>query len=887
MLESFFAGRGITRISSRLTIYLLCAGVSIAHATPPAVPSSATNINPPPYTQVVNLAAKDAQTPTQCLIAAPESDKLLMGPCTTSPDEAQLAQWTARVGRNGYLLVNGYRPEGLDERCLVNVGWEPRMGRCDESRSESFWIARDGQPGYLRLQNSYSTEERCLQADGNTVALKTCSEAPNASALWSAELLPPDPVYRQDQPDKFPQPRTLTLSSQPSATSERDRVRQNMLWTDWQPTGYYLNSHSELTVDVTGNTGDATLELVIGTPALVLASDPSRHEPAPIFKRLKPGRNAIYSPRSGMLSIRYVTDSIDKQAPNVTVTLGTNAEPVPFFVEGTTSNTQWRTMLEVSKVPVVALSGRRILLASTLETARKTPNKDAASTIASYNQGIEAQDAIAGLDESTPENQPSPLRPLVVETSSTSLPSSSNYAAMIPYKAVSILDADAVRRDWAIWHELGHQRQSPVWNWDHPSLGEVTVNIYTLAALRRWHSDCTLPVPTGGPSPVDWDKAQIYLSSPTTDRTFEDLGKTESLIRQVMFEQMRVAFGDSFYPKFEQSFRAMHDIVEPNHRKSLFQITASVVAQLDLTQYFIDWGLKPDPLTRTVISLLNLPKPEKDIAKMPVFGGSNADRLLDLWAWRMSENKIMVDGHAYPPGATIEVLNEQGEWVDIGHADQQLQFKNKDLDDHYLADGKQTLKARVAGIVNSIREAKVVGMLPTVQKLAARRTPEGKIAIRGEGGPAGTDIEAHNANSSWPGVAHIDGNGHFESDHLDDHNLVDGKQLEVRPSFQGRLGDTYITPVAQVFDVAGKFDADGFVKVSGHAAPANAFIQVLTANQQWVLVGAVKKDGSLRVDQRLSTEHLRDGKQTLEVRLLMPGNLPTQSMQAKVEVADQ
>ena len=57
----------------------------------------------------------------------------------------------------------------------------------------------------------------------------------------------------------------------------------------------------------------------------------------------------------------------------------------------------------------------------------------------------------------------------------------------------------------------------------------MTVNIYTLAALRHWFGDDFLP-PTGGPSPAHWDKAMIYLAAPDEDRDFENLEKVENAI---------------------------------------------------------------------------------------------------------------------------------------------------------------------------------------------------------------------------------------------------------------------------------------------------------------------------------------------------------------------
>ena len=99
-----------------------------------------------------------------------------------------------------------------------------------------------------------------------------------------------------------------------------------------------------------------------------------------------------------------------------------------------------------------------------------------------------------------------------------------------------------------------------------------------------------------------------------------------------MFEQLRRAFGDPFYHKLEQAVRRLDDPGTSAKRKQLFQVEASKAANADLSDYFIRWGLRPDAQTLAAIKALGL-KTRGRPSTVPVFKGSNEDRMLRLWGF--------------------------------------------------------------------------------------------------------------------------------------------------------------------------------------------------------------------------------------------------------------
>lgn len=761
-------------------VSLLAAGMALLCLQPLSASDVYAEAAPRSEPFIKNKYLVDEGNPASCLRAKREGNELEMGNCTINDS---FASWSAREQDGRILLVNGHKASDGTERCLINVGWQARTGACDTSRDESLWLLRDGSSGHVRLQNSYPTEERCLDYQGSKVVLATCTPTAARTALWSPAVLPRNPSYTQTMPERYPQPRNFTVSALPTDTSERNRLKQNMLWADWQPTGFYITPFTDLTINVSGSTASAKTELMVGTTSLVHPWKTEQNEPIPLRYALKEGANDVFSVRGGLIWVRHVTDSIDQKGPDIQVRLGAAAQPIPYFIANSTQQADWQFMLANSAIPYALLSSQHVLVVGSLQSARQA-NPDGQVLLDTYEQGIRrGQDAISGLDSVHPRNRPSPLRPMVVESRSGINPSASDYRAMLPFPDSGMFTPANVRSSWGIWHELGHLRQSPVWTWNWPSLGEVTVNVYTLAALRN--NGWTSPEQ---PGPGHWDKALVHLAAPDADRDFDNRSKTENAVMLVMFEQLRNidGLGDQFYHRLEQSVRAQADPGTEAGRKKLFQVEASKASGYDLTDYFKRWGLRPDADTLAAIAALNLPKPGRDLTTIPVFGGNNDDKLLDLWGFWLPSRDLLVDGHASPQGKHIQVLDRPGNLPLIATVDQHLQFVNKHLTAEYLEDGKHLLKAQIEGKPDTLKTFQVVEY-PTVTELVAQRQANGKIRLSGQATPPGANIEVFAAGGSWPGVAHVGGDGKFENDHLEDHHMSDGREtFEVRMEYKGR-----------------------------------------------------------------------------------------------------
>lgn len=433
--------------------------------------------------------------------------------------------------------------------------------------------------------------------------------------IWDVKKAP---FYKQTDLSKFPQTRKITVSAQPSSESERKRLAQNFVWADFQPTGFYLNPLTNLTVTVSGvDEKGPRPELVTGTPALVNAEIETEEVPTQLQRRpLQNGTNTISDYFGGILYVGYAKEP-GQTAPDITVTLGEGdaAQPFPFYQQGKITNDQWAAMLNASKVPVAEHVSDRAIVTGLVKYAKQYMSDDQATFMDTYNKIVNAQDTISGLEPHAPNpiDRPSPLRPMVVQTNSKGCcANSTHYRAAIPVNWENIYTTSAVRKSWGIWHELGHHRQhGGTWSWG--AMGEDTVNIYSLAARRAFPETPSKDIDHG--TREEWLEAKKYLAQPEDKKDFDTANHFTKL---VMFEQLRVVFGDTFYCQLHENSRRTPSFSSDPDKKHYFMVQAAQIAKKDLTAYFKKWGLKPEQ--RTIEEMSKQPKPSEDYATVAVYG---------------------------------------------------------------------------------------------------------------------------------------------------------------------------------------------------------------------------------------------------------------------------
>lgn len=431
-------------------------------------------------------------------------------------------------------------------------------------------------------------------------------------------------VYKQTDPSKFPQPRTFKVSPLVSPPDEALRLRQQFHWSDLQSTGFYLNPNEPLTVFVESSVRDGPKpRLVLGPPALVHPDHGKEHVPAQLVELppLENGRNKIVHNFGGIIYIRYTHRASDQPPPPVFLRLGDTAEPFPLFREGSTTDAQWKSMLDVTKVPFAEHDGKRVIITGLAKHAKKYADNGQRQQelLDTYAHIIAIQDRFSALKYNArdPRDRPSLLRPMVVESVNSGVATATNYRAAIPNRlSDQIYWVPRLRNSWMVFHELGHQRQiTRTWSWR--AMTEVTVNIYSLANLREYK-------PPGHKNVAEWDNAKQYLTKASKEKDFDSAGFYLSL---VMFEQLRVVFGDGFYHELHRDARHTLVVDKDADKKHHFMTKAAQLTGQDLTEYFTKWGLKPED--RTINEMKKQPKPKRDYTKTPVYGGHQMYRMLE------------------------------------------------------------------------------------------------------------------------------------------------------------------------------------------------------------------------------------------------------------------
>ena len=156
---------------------------------------------------------------------------------------------------------------------------------------------------------------------------------------------------------------------------------------------------------------------------------------------------------------------------------------------------------------------------------------------------------------------------------------------------------------WGIWHELGHLHQQP-WTWSE--LGEVTVNIYSLAAERY-----LLPSGRALQNSGFKSKVMAYLAGSDDNKNF-NADSVDVFFRLYMFHQLWLAYGDNFYQQLHKITRVEKPELNTDAEKmKYFMRKACQISGKDLTGFFKKWGLKNDA-AYAEIRTLNLPAPVKD-----------------------------------------------------------------------------------------------------------------------------------------------------------------------------------------------------------------------------------------------------------------------------------
>jgi hypothetical protein len=405
------------------------------------------------------------------------------------------------------------------------------------------------------------------------------------------------------------QANTLTVPALPSArTTELQRTQNSLSASELRSTGFYLPAATALNVVV--HAGSLPPTLVIGAPD----ADARKEFKAPRQYPLRVGRNTITDAGGGVVYLKLIGDS-----GYAKVSIGEEAQPMPYFVLGRTGEAEFQNQLDERTTPYVELLGPHVMITVERASALKYRTENHTDLLSTYEDIVRIEDAVSGYDGSAPQHVRLPHRYHFVGYPSaiTGVGAYATHGHMSfpPPIQDRMLTVEGLRmRGWGIYHELGHQHQQITYK--PSSLTEVTVNIYSLAVnavfATKYGQQPRLHAPDAKTGLTPWQSAPGKLRSPDVN-----YGKTfDAYEKLVMFEQLRHAFGATFWPNLHKLVRVERpyasDYTDEVLRLRNLVVLCSRTAGYDLSDFFRAWGVPVDAEATAQLAALHLTPPPTD-----------------------------------------------------------------------------------------------------------------------------------------------------------------------------------------------------------------------------------------------------------------------------------
>jgi hypothetical protein len=411
-----------------------------------------------------------------------------------------------------------------------------------------------------------------------------------------------------------PSTKSTTVTVLPDTnTIERVRLNTTFPWSDYRSTGIYAKPGEAITLSVGAAPPGTIVQAWIGLWQQKVGAAAPAIEVNPKFSPLVANSvQTIASPDGGPLYVRAVNNSARGGTVKFQVLQGGTL--MPLFLLGRDTHAQWLAAINATTVTpyVEAVSNRTILTFNTdrvKAALASDPNANIARTVAMMDQMVASHDAVAGIDGSSASNMP---RDHPLHYTPQDVPNYYMFAyffrtAYCLACAEYLFTKAFVLDGWGPWHETGHMYQG---SWEWSDLSEVSVNLYSLEFQKTLGGANRLVAEiSSSPGVSFWDNA---LQQRPTLTAFDKLAVFERL---VMFWQLRLNYGDKFWPGLHKLYRdpaTRPAFTDDESRRQNFIVMASRAAGQDLRAFFAAWNLKSSAATDAAVLALRLPAADVD-----------------------------------------------------------------------------------------------------------------------------------------------------------------------------------------------------------------------------------------------------------------------------------
>jgi Peptidase M60, enhancin and enhancin-like/N-terminal domain of M60-like peptidases len=404
-----------------------------------------------------------------------------------------------------------------------------------------------------------------------------------------------------------PPTRTTIVSVLPDSQDYADQRFSTFRWTDYRSTGTYAKPNEQIKIAVGNVPAGTTIEALVGTWQQGSGVGTWTNAPTPLALAANT-TTTVSTPTGGPVYVR-ATNPVKGGSVRFQIVAG--GTPMPLFLLGRDSHAQFIAALNaVNVTPYVEMVTHRAIVTFKTDKVKAALAADPATNVAKiaglFDKLLASHDSVAGLDNSSAADMQDE-HPLHYTSHDDPTYYFFAYYNRTAYQQnfANVLFTKAFLSEepgWGVWHESGHMYQG-AWEW--ADLIEVSVNLYALEFSGKIGVPNRLTKDDSSVAEVKYWERALQRRSEITE--FEEL---ELFERLVMFWQLRLAYGPSFYGDLQKRYRnpaTRPALPDDASRRQQFIVTASRIAKQDLRSYFNGWGLKATAATNAEVSALGLP----------------------------------------------------------------------------------------------------------------------------------------------------------------------------------------------------------------------------------------------------------------------------------------
>jgi hypothetical protein len=354
---------------------------------------------------------------------------------------------------------------------------------------------------------------------------------------------------------------------------------------DWHSTGLYAAPGEVLTIRVPKEAAGKGLAVRIGAHSDTLWHLPTWRR-CPEICRTFPIDKPEVKVANAFGGLVYIVVPRGCRLGKVQVEVD-GAVEAPYFVLGRTPIDDWVQRIRYLPAPWAELATSKIVLTVPSDVIRNLDHPEEVMDF--WDKVLDACAELAAI----PKERERPER-IVADIQISAGYMHSGYPIMTHLDAAKVMvDVTCLMTNshgavWGLFHELGHNHQSPDWTFE--GTGEVTVNLFTLYVLDKV---CRIPPERTRKELSKDGRAKALRRFFASGAKFE-VWKSDPFLALIMYVQIQEAFGWDAFRKVFAEYRQLSPNERPKNddeKRDQWLIRLSRTVGRNLARFFDTWGI--------------------------------------------------------------------------------------------------------------------------------------------------------------------------------------------------------------------------------------------------------------------------------------------------------